>query len=80
MTSSTVRLLHKIFRVLDYEWKLDDGRVIVPTEEDLQEGVDKAMKVLYDEPVPSQAEFGGLIVRRKADNKFDIYLKIGNIP
>lgn len=65
------------FTVLGYEWRKNDGEVIKPIPADFREAIDKAKEALYDEPVPSQASFGGLIVRRTAPNTFAIYLQIG---
>lgn len=76
-TDSIARMLEKFFQILDYQWRLNNGNIFDPMAKDLQEGIDKAIEALYDEPVPSQAEFGGLIVRRSADTQFEVYLKIG---
>lgn len=78
MASDLARKLHNAFVHYDYQWKID-GTLSTPTADDLDQAIDRAKELLYDEPVPSQLQVGRLIVRRWADHKFDVYLHIGDI-
>lgn len=76
-TSKLALKLHEMFIQLGYQWKIG-GKMETPTPKDLEQTLDRAKVVLYDEPVPSQIEFGRLIIRRHTDNKFDVYLHLGD--
>lgn len=64
--------------ILGYTWTFD-GVQRTPTKEDLEQTLDRAKELLYAEPVPSQLEIGHIIVRRWSDDKFDVYLHLGEI-
>ncbi len=61
-----------------YKWKIG-GTLVTPTANDLEKAIDRAKELLYDEPVPSQMQMGRLIIRRHGNQKFDVYLHIGDI-
>lgn len=78
MASETAKKLYDLFIKLGYRWRIG-GILQVPTADDFDKTLDRAKKALYDEPVPSQMEAGRLIIRHHSQNKFDVYLQIGDI-
>lgn len=70
------RDIAKHFEKNEWTWNLKGGRVVVPTETDVLDALDKAAEVLYAEPVGSQLEVGRLIIV-KTYNDFDVYVYFG---
>jgi hypothetical protein len=78
MTSPVVVRLTDLFKSLNYRWKIG-GELRTPTEDDLEKTLDIAKQKLYDQPIDSQLQVGQLLVKRYAKDKFDVYLRMGEI-
>jgi hypothetical protein len=78
MTAPVVNRLAGFFRTLNYRWKIG-GELQTPTEDDLEKTLDRIKEKLYAQPIDSQLQLGQLLVKRYAKDKFDIYLRIGEI-
>jgi hypothetical protein len=76
VASDLAKELYSLFIRLKYRWVIGGIRQS-PAVEDFDTAIDSAKKALYAEPVPSQIEVGRLIIRHHAQNKFDVYLHIG---
>lgn len=63
---------------LGYTWRID-GVLRLPTQKDLDQVLDRAKQILYDEPIPSQIEIGRLIIRQTRPGKFEHYLFMGDL-
>lgn len=74
--SSLAQQIEFQFVTHHWTWKID-GHDVVPNVDDIQSTLDRAKELLYDEPIPSQLEVGRLLIRRYADDKFDVYLHFG---
>lgn len=67
--------LSRLFRKNGWTWNLKGGSVI-PEENDIQDALDEAARVLYDEPVGTQLEVGRLIVKKSPTGQ-DVYIYVG---
>lgn len=74
--SELAQRLHWAMNTYGYQWRIG-GKLQTPTDEDIDQAIDKAKTTLYAEPVPSQMEMGRLIIRHYAPGKFDVYLLQG---
>ena len=68
-------LVNHIFVETGRRWKIG-GAMLTPTEKDIEQALDAAAKMLYDEEVGSSLSVGGLIIE-KTDNGFDAYVHVG---
>lgn len=64
------------FEKNEFTWKLKDG-IVLPSETDMLDALDKAAEVLYAEPVGAQLEVGRLIIA-KTHQGFDVYAYFGS--
>jgi hypothetical protein len=78
MTSAVVSRLAGLFKTLNYRWKIGE-ELQTPTEDDLEKTLDKMKQRLYAETEDSQMQMGQLLVKRYAKDKFEIYLRIGEL-
>lgn len=67
-----------LFAVRNFKWKIN-GKMVIPGREEIAQTLDRAKELLYDEPVPSQLEVGRLLIKRYADDKFDVYIRLGEL-
>lgn len=68
--------LAEIFKAEGWHWNLKGGRRVIPTADDIQDALDEAARMLYDEPVGTQLEVGRLIVKKKRSGH-DVYVYTG---
>jgi hypothetical protein len=66
------------FMMNNLRWRID-GELVIPTEEQLQEVIDKAVERLYAEPDGAQLEVGHLIVKRRNQDLYDVFVRYGTI-
>lgn len=74
-----VKLLAEHFKKTGRTWKIG-GTLKLPDEDDLQKTLDKAREALYAEPVPSELEVGGMLIRRVQEELFEVYAYVGDLP
>ena len=68
--------LESYFLVKDYRWRI--GNVLIhPTAEDIREAIDRAKTMLYDEPDETQLEVGRLIIKKRSQELYDVFVMIG---
>jgi hypothetical protein len=65
------------FQRNEYTWHLKGDRVVIPSETDMLEALDKAAEILYAEDTGSVLEVGRLIII-KTTNGFDVYALFGS--
>lgn len=70
LAAEVTAALHRVGR----HWKIND-KLVLPTEQDVQQTLDKMIAVLYDKNY-TQITVGGLLVMRNGDH-FDVYTHIG---
>lgn len=68
--------LEEYFKENGFVWNID-GEHKVPDAIDIQMVVDKAVAVLYDEPLGSILEVGRLIVQKSTNKTYDIFVHFG---
>lgn len=61
-----------------YHWKIDGG-LKIPTSGDIQDTLDRAVKVLYDKEPEDQLEVGRLIIKKRPGDIYDVFLMLGTI-
>lgn len=69
---SLISELANHFEKNEWVWRLKQNKVRVPDEWDLEQALDEAARMLYDEPVGAQLEVGRLIIR-KTHSGHDVY-------
>ena len=74
VVSKTTDLLEK----LGIKWKVD-GKLLTPSQQDVQQVLDNAKRALYSQPIESQLMIGQMIVKKYAKDKYDVYLRIGEL-
>lgn len=70
------QIVAEIFERIGHVWMLDSG-LTVPTEDDVHRMLDAAAKALYDSPIGTQFQTGGLVIE-KAPTGHDVYVFVGN--
>ena len=74
----TETLINYVFTKRNHRWNLKGERVgIIPTETEITEALDEAARVLYDEPVGSRLEVGGLVIVKRP-RTHDVYVYVGD--
>jgi hypothetical protein len=73
LASELVTLFHE----RDYKWKLEDGTLHIPTEEDMQRTLDKIAERVKDEPEGTILSVGRLLANKQAEG-LEIYTYIGD--
>lgn len=68
--------LESYFLVKDYRWRID-GVLRFPNAEDIRLTIDEAKRRLYDEEPETQLEVGRLIIRKRSQDLYDIFVMIG---
>lgn len=69
-------LVTEAFARIGHTWKIG-GKDVAPDETDVEQVLDKAAAALYDSPVGTQFETGGLVIQ-KATSGFDVFVYVGN--
>lgn len=75
--------VQQVFDENNHRWKIGDT-YIVPSQDDIEKTLDKAVSMLYDKELyPNQdigdrLEMGGMIIERRPVG-FDVYVHIGLI-
>lgn len=69
-------LISDIFERIGHTWKIG-GKHLTPTEEDVDEVLDKAAAELYDGDEGDRFELGGVIIEKR-NSGHDVYVFIGN--
>lgn len=69
------KLIRYILQQTGRVWSGDDGDFL-PDESDVQTVLDKAAEILYDEPVGTRLEVGGMIIEKQTTG-FDVYTYTG---
>jgi hypothetical protein len=67
--------ISKWFAKNKWTWNLKTGAKI-PSEEDVEQALDEAARVLYNEHDGTQLEVGRLIIKKKP-NGHDVYMYVG---
>ena len=70
------RIVTDVFHRIEHMWK-SERLYFVPSEDDVRKVLDKAAETLYDEPIGTQLQTGGLIIE-KAPKGYDVYVFTGN--
>ena len=65
----------EIFEKHGWEWNLKKGTTI-PDSWDIEQALDEAARLLYNEPVGTQLEVGRLIIQKK-HRGHDVYVYVG---
>ena len=65
-----------VFERIGHTWKTDQGD-IVPSEQDVEQFLDRAAAALYDYSDGDRFESGGLIID-KTRHGHDVYVYVGN--
>lgn len=65
-----------VFTRLAHTWRIG-GKDVIPEADDVEKVLDEAAARLYDSPVGTQFETGGLVIQ-KATTGFDVYIYVGN--
>jgi hypothetical protein len=69
--------LADIFEKNDWHWRIKGHpEGVVPGEEDIEQALDEAARLLYNEDVGAQLEVGRLIIKKK-HHGFDVYCFVG---
>lgn len=66
----------EIFAKNGWTWNLKGGRTLVPEADDIEQALDEAARILYNEAEGTQLEVGRLIITR-LHNGFDVYVYAG---
>lgn len=75
----TAQKLYDLFWQLGYEWKIG-GELQIPSLDDITKTLDKARADLYDmSGEDAFIEIGRLMVLKYGQNKYDVYLRIGDL-
>lgn len=68
--------LESYFLVKDYRWRID-GVLRFPNAEDIRLAIDEAKRRLYDEEPETQLEVGRLIIKKRSQDLYDVFVMIG---
>lgn len=71
-----IKELAETFRRNGWTWNLKGGRTVIPDEDDIEQALDEAARLLYNESVGTQLEVGRMIIKKKHDGH-DVYLYVG---
>lgn len=69
------QIISNWFKKNQWTWAIGGG-MNVPTEQDIQDALDEAARLLYDEPVGTQLSVGRLIIEKTASGH-DVYMLAG---
>jgi hypothetical protein len=69
--------LAELSQQLGHFYRVDTGRAIMPTEEEFEQILDEAVRVLNGEPEGTTLRLGRLIIE-KIEDGFDVYIHVGN--
>lgn len=69
------RIISDWFKKNNWTWNLKRGTVS-PSETDVEDALDEAARILYNETDGTQLEVGRLIVKKKHDGH-DVYMYVG---
>ena len=61
-----------------YRWKID-GDLKTPTPDDIRNTLDRAVEVLYDNEPNDQLEVGRLIIKKRDNELYDVFILVGTI-
>lgn len=70
------RIISEFFEKNKWTWNLKTGRR-VPTDNDVEDALDEAARILYNEEDGTQLEVGRLIIRKK-HNGHDVFMYVGD--
>jgi len=70
------QIISEFFADRGWTWNLKRGRMVTPSESDVQAALDEAAKQLYNQPVGTQLEVGRLIIQKKHTGH-DVYVYVG---
>lgn len=70
------QIVSQLFKRIGHTWLLDSG-FTAPSEKDVQQVLDEAVRMLYDRPIGTQFQTGGLIIE-KAPDGYDVHCFVGN--
>lgn len=71
------RIAH-LFQASELKWKFKDG-YRVPTLDEIDDAVIRAIDAIADEPDLTQIEFGRMIVQKNGQG-FDVYVHMAELP
>lgn len=71
------RTISDLFQKIGRTWNLKGGRTVIPTDNDVEEALDEAARILYNEPIGHRLEIGGLIIEKRPQGH-DVYVLVGN--
>lgn len=69
--------ISEIFEKHGWTWHLKEGSPIIPSEEDVEQALDEAARILYNESVGAQLQVGRLIIIKK-HRGHDVYVYAGD--
>lgn len=69
------KIISEWFRKNNWTWNLKSGTVS-PSETDVEDALDEAARILYNENVGAQLEVGRLIIKKKHTGH-DVYMYVG---
>lgn len=75
----TIQKVANFFNEEGYRWKFKDGSYRVPTEDEIDLTVMLAMDALDNEPDNAQVEVGRLIVKRRKQGQYDVFVLISEL-
>lgn len=67
-----------LFLLNGYTWVFS-GEHKIPSAEDIQQALDRAVEVLYDEEPETQLEVGRMIVKKRSNTLHDVFILAGTI-
>ena len=71
-----IETLVRLLRDAGIKWKRYDDTLAYPTIDDMEEMLEVIATRMADEPIGSQLEIGGLIVRKETTG-YDVYAYVG---
>lgn len=70
-------IISEFFTRMGWTWNLKGGKVVTPSESDVQAALDEAAKQLYNQPVGTQLQVARLIIEKKHTGH-DVYMFVGD--
>lgn len=74
----TEEIVSKFLRDRSHVWRLDNGKEIYPTQDDVSKALDKAREVLYTGKPGDLLIVAGLLIH-KTETGYDVYVLAGSI-
>lgn len=72
-----IKKIANFYKKEGYQWKFQEG-LRVPTEQDIDDVIGKAMDALSAEPDNTQLEVGRLVVMKR-NGRFEVYVHVADL-